>query len=636
MTHDTSTREAETARDAETRTTTKPAMTEPAVTELAVTEPASGLRPGAARDGAEDGASRMGALTVMGRLTRLIGNLRPYIALATVLGVLGHLCATAIGVFGAYAVASLLGVAGPVTPSNAVWLAVACAVLRGILRYGEQMCNHFLAFSVLARIRDKVFGALRRLSPAKLEGRGKGDLVSLITSDIELLEVFYAHTLSPASIALIYSLAMCAFLASFDWRLALLAAASYLVVGVLVPIVTSRHAGDGGTRVRGDSAAMSDYVLDSLRGIEETIQYGCQEERAAQMDDVTARAARDEDRLARTQSANRAFASAVVWGADIAMIALACGLFHAGAIGMDGVLVPVIAFLGSFGPVSALADLGGGLQNTLAAGRRVLGLLDETPAVREVTGRPAIEFDGIAADRVTFAYPATGIAQAAAGAMPGRPVPTSAGPSDGSGQGLPVLRDVSLVVPRGRVVGIVGRSGSGKSTLLRLLMRFWDPQSGTVGVSGRDIRTVNTEDLRRIESFVTQDTQMFHDTIRGNLLIARPDATQEQLEAACRKASVHEFIMTLPEGYDTPVGELGDTLSSGERQRIGLARAFLHGGDLLLLDEPTSNLDSLNEATVLRSLVEERGGRTVVLVSHRESTMSIADEVHRMAGGRMA
>ena len=543
-------------------------------------------------------------------MAKLIGLVKPltgYMLLAIFMGLLGHLCACLITVLGGYAVANLLGISVPVTLTAVFVLVVVFALCRAGLRYGEQSCNHFIAFKLLALLRDKVFRALRRLSPAKLEGRGKGDLISVLTSDIELLEVFYAHTISPAAIALLFTVILCLLIGSFHWALGLLALAAYLVVGLLIPWVTSRLSGTDGMEFRTKSGRLSGFVLDSLRGLSETIQYGGGNRRLEEMEERTRQLSRDEKRMKRTSGLNAAAANTVILLFDLAMLFLSTLLFWQGQVGFDGVLIPTIALFSSFGPTVALANLGSTLQNTFAAGNRVLDLLEEEPVVKDIAGRPDIDFTGAAVDHVTFAYDQETI-----------------------------LRDISLEIPAHSVVGIVGKSGSGKSTLLKLLMRFWKVEQGTVSLSGRSVEQINTKNLRELESFVTQETQLFHDSIRNNLLIAKLDATQEELEAACKKASVHDFILTLPQGYDTPVGELGDTLSGGERQRLGLARAFLHDAPFLVLDEPTSNLDSLNEGVILRSLKEQREDKTVVLVSHRRSTMGIADTVYSVEQGRMS
>lgn len=551
---------------------------------------------------------RRSGFAVMARLVGLVRPLAGYMALAVAMGLAGHLCATALTVLGAYGALSVVGEASLPLAGVAAAMA-ACAVARGALRYGEQACNHFIAFKLLALIRDRVFRALRRLAPAKLEGRGKGELISVITSDIELLEVFYAHTISPVLIALAFCAVLIAFIGSFGASLGAYAALAYATVGIALPWLASRASGDGGLRFRTRSGELAGFVLDSLRGLDEIQQYGCGEGRLAELRARTDALAADEGRLKRVAALDAAVSGAVVLVLDVGMLLLsawvAWGQAASGQAAPAGVLVPTVALMGSFGPVIALANLGSTLQSTFAAGNRVLDILDETPKVEDVSGREPVGFEGAAARDVVFSY-----------------------------DGEPVLRGISLDAPEGSIVGITGRSGSGKSTLLKLFMRFWEPDAGAVQVSGRGVSDIDTADLRALEAYVTQDTHLFRDSIRENLRIAKPDATDAEIEEACRKASVHEFIRTLPQGYDTPVGELGDALSGGERQRIGLARAFLHDAPFLLLDEPTSNLDSLNEAVVLRALARERAGRTVLLVSHRASTMRIADTVVSVEDGR--
>ena len=590
---------------------------------------------------------RRSGFTVMARLVGLVKPLTGYMILAVLMGFIGHLCAAFITILGGYAVLNALGFSTTVSVKTVFICVLLFALLRAVLRYAEQGCNHFIAFKLLAMIRDKVFQALRKLCPAKLEGRDKGDLISLITSDIELLEVFYAHSISPVAIAFLFTVVMSLFIGDFHPALGLLALLAYLSVGIIIPLVTSRLSGTGAARgesstgtvetegvrksqpaatvetegVRKGQAAgsaagnaamefrvrsgeLSSFVLDSLRGLSETIQYGQGEARLAEMNVRTDALSGDEKRMKRISGRNMAATNTAILFFDLCMLFAGAMLYQRGRVDFSGVLIPSIAMFASFGPVIALANLGSTLQSTFAAGNRVLDILDEKPVTEEITDGIAIDgknaaFGGARAEKVRFSY--------------GNEV---------------ILEDLSLVFRPGRITGVMGRSGSGKSTLLKLLMRFWKTDSGKISISGREIDSINTASLRNCESFVTQETHLFHDSIRNNLRIAKLDATEEEIEAACRKASVHDFIMTLPQGYDTPVGELGDTLSGGERQRLGLARAFLHDAPFLLLDEPTSNLDSLNEGVILKSLCEEGEDRTVVLVSHRQSTMRIADTVY--------
>ena len=541
-------------------------------------------------------------LNVMARLIGLVKPMLGFMLLAIVMGLLGNLCATFITVFGGYAI---LYVLHPEWSMSLGWVFAAVllfALVRGFLRYAEQSCNHFIAFKLLALIRDKVFGALRRLCPAKLEGKDKGDLISVITSDIELLEVFYAHTISPICIAFLFCLIMVLFIGRIHTALGVLALSAYAVVGIVIPLVTSKRSGDDGIQFRSSAGKLSAFVLDSLRGLPETVQYGQGRKRLAEMDAQSDALSQTEAHMKCTAGKNTAAVNTTILLFDLAMLFLSAKL-----AGFEGCLIASLAMMSSFGPVVSLAALGATLQNTFAAGNRVLDILDESPVAPDVTGKANVEFHGAAAENVSFSY-----------------------------GGEQILEDLSLSIPEGKVIGITGRSGSGKSTLLKLFMRFWPVTEGKVTVSGKSVDEINTENLRDMESFVTQQTHLFHDSIRKNLCIAKLDATEEEIIAACKKASVHDFIMGLPKGYDTEVGELGDTLSGGERQRLGLARAFLHNAPFLLLDEPTSNLDSLNEAVILKALQTECQDKTVILVSHRKSTMGIADTVYSVERGRLS
>ena len=535
-------------------------------------------------------------MEVMSKLIRLVKPLTGFMLLAIFMGLIGHLCATFITVFGGFAVLEILDYDTPLTLTIIFVGVVLFAVVRGFLRYGEQSCNHYIAFKLLALIRDKVFRALRKLCPAKLESRDKGNLISVITSDIELLEVFYAHTISPIAIAVLFGVIMCVFIGSYHAVLGLIALVAYIVVGGVIPVLTSKHSGDTGIRFRTKSGELSGFILDSLRGLSEILQYNQGVNRLNKMNDMTDALAKDEAQMKRIAGRNNAVTNTAILTFDLAMLFTSVLLMKNDVVGFTAVIIPTIALMSSFGPVVALASLGSTLQNTLAAGNRVLDILEETPVVEEITGHQEVQFTGASVKNVTFAY-----------------------------NNETILEDVSLDIPKGKVIGIVGKSGSGKSTLLKLLMRFWNVQKGIVKISDTDIDRINTSNLRDMESFMTQETHLFHDSIRNNLKIAKLDATEEEIVSACKKASVHDFIMSLPNGYDTAVGELGDTLSGGERQRLGLARAFLHNAPFLLLDEPTSNLDSLNEAVILKSLKEEGQDKTVMLVSHRQSTMRIAD-----------
>ena len=476
-----------------------------------------------------------------------------------------------------------------------------------MLHYGEQYCNHFIAFKLLAIIRHKVFAVLRKLCPAKLEGRDKGNLISIITSDIELLEVFYAHTISPIAIAVLTSLVMVCFIGAQYPTAGVIALAGYLVVGAVIPLWNGRRGAGEGMAFRNDFGELNSFILDSLRGLDETIQYDKGAERMAQMNERSDDLGQLQKKLNRHEASQLSVTNMVILLFSFGMLFFMLHAYRNGDVSYDRMLIAVIAMMGSFGPVVALSNLSNNLNQTLASGERVLSLLEEKPKIKEVSGMEDIRFEGAGAEHVDFAY-----------------------------EEEQILKDYSVELPKGKIIGIHGASGSGKSTLLKLLMRFWDTDNGRVHISGQDVKEINTVNLRDMESYVTQETWLFHDSMANNIAVGKPGASREEIMEAAKKASIHDFIMTLPQEYDTKVGELGDTLSGGEKQRIGIARAFLHDAPFMLLDEPTSNLDSLNEGIILKSLRESREDRTVVLVSHRASTMRIADTVYSVDHGRIS
>ncbi len=599
---------------------------------------------------------RRSAIQIMGSLIGLVKPLLHIMLAAIILGTLGYLCAIFLTILAGQVIVHglLTGVAGMIVPVDNMWLVftpvktiitvmIIIAVLRGILHYVEQYCNHFIAFKLLAIIRHKVFAALRKLCPAKLEGRDKGNLISIITTDIELLEVFYAHTISPIAIATLTSIIMVIFIGRYHWLAGVLALAAYLIVGVVIPMWNGKRGSQKGMEFRTNFGELNSFVLDSLRGLDETIQYGQGEKRKEQMSERSKNLAGMQESLSKMEGSQRSFTNMVILLASFGMLALTIWLYDKGTMGFEGILTCTIAMMGSFGPVVALSSLSNNLNQTLASGERVLSLLEETPLVEEIPGDVEIsgaesmghEFTGAEAENVTFAYKVNG----SEGDRQGEPdrAGKCPGAEDGLGRDNEVILDnYSLKLQPGKITGIHGASGSGKSTLLKLLMRFWDVQDGSVSVDGTDVRKIPTKHLRDMESYVTQETHLFHDSIANNIAIAKPGASREEIMEAAKKASINDFIMTLPKGYDTEVGELGDTLSGGEKQRIGIARAFLHECPLILLDEPTSNLDSLNEGIILKSLKESAEKKTVVLVSHRVSTMNVADVVYEMENGRIS
>lgn len=550
---------------------------------------------------------RRSGIKIMGNLIGLVKPLIHVMLVAIAMGVVGFLCSIFISILGGYAILDILNFEIGISLKTIFILLILCAVFRGILRYAEQACNHFIAFKLLAIIRNKVFTALRRLAPAKLEGKDKGNIIAIITSDIELLEVFYAHTISPIVIAVLTSAIMVLFIGRYHFVFALIAVAGYITVGVIIPLIISHIGKDTGSTYRNEFGELNSVLLDSLRGLSESIQYQAGDERLKEINNKTKKIEGLQKNLKKFEGLQSTVTDMAILIFFIVMFVVSLVFYNNGYVGFDGVIIPSIAMMSSFGPVVALSNLSNNLLQTLASGNRVLDLLEEEPMVEDIIGKKEVKFEGIKAENVTFSY-----------------------------DNEVILENFSLDIQPNQIYGIQGKSGSGKSTLLKLFMRFWDVNSGAVKVSNQDVREINTSNLRDMESYVTQETYLFHDTIANNIKIAKLDASMEEVISAAKRASVHDFIMSLPKGYDTNVGELGDSLSGGEKQRIGIARAFLHDAPFLMLDEPTSNLDSLNEGIILKSLKEECKNKTVLFVSHRASTLNIADTVFKMNEKRVS
>ena len=561
---------------------------------------------------------RRSGIAIMGKLIVLIKPLLHVMAVAILLGVTGYLCAISLTILGAktlgLATGGFLsdtvkylsenaGVSEKITGIMTAMILVA--VFRGVFHYIEQYCNHFIAFKLLAVIRHKVFAALRKLCPAKLEGRDKGNLISIITTDIELLEVFYAHTISPIAIAIAVSLIMIIFIGSYSVAAGVFALIAYLVIGVVIPIINGKRGGTLGMKFRNAVGELSSFVLGELRGIDETIQYGAGEKKKKAIYDKSVNLSKIQKELAEAEGRQRGFTNGAIQLFSYGMLLLTLILYSNSIIEFEAVVICTVAMMSSFGPVVALSALSNNLNQTLASGERVLALLEEEPEVAEVeVGKDSIslsEFTGAKAKAVDFSY-----------------------------GDKKILEDFTLEIKKGKILGIHGASGSGKSTFLKLLMRFWETDSGEILISNKDIKKIVTEDLRKLEGYVTQETHLFTGTIAENIALGKPEAKLSEIKEAAKAASIDEFITSLPNGYDTKVGELGDTLSSGEKQRLGIARAFLYNAPFILLDEPTSNLDSLNEGIILKALKEKSKGRTILLVSHRDSTMNIVDEMVEM------
>lgn len=601
---------------------------------------------GRAKSGATDNT---GAL--IRRLLREVGPLRPTMIAACVFGTLGHLAATFLPVFGVLALFAVLEepVWGVTMTVGFAAMAV-CAVIRGLMRYAEQYMNHNVAFKLLALFRSKAFAAMRRLTPAKLDGRGKGDLIALITTDVELLEIFFAHTISPVVIAIVTTVAFAVALAFLNpWFVPLLIV-MHLLVGVALPRLFATGVRYLGPNIRRDAASLDDTMLDDMRGLDEIIRFGAGERRLGAILERSRELWRQRVKLSLNNGRFGGIGGVMVVLATALAGALALVLAWYGLAAVGGVgelFAAVVLIASSFGPTLALSALPASLTQTFASARRLFALMDEVPAVEE-TGTSTPAYSGMALDHVSFAYPDqmaghgsnpnTDLDQDANGTMRHALTDHAAG----------VFTDLSLEIPAHGILGVQGPSGRGKSTMLKLLMRYWDPQAGLVTMSGEDLRTVEAHHRRRVQTLLSQETYLFDGTIRENLLMALGDRTADDggeagdalLRGALAKASALQLVDSLPDGLDTQVGELGGRLSEGERQRIGLARVFLRHADLVLLDEPTSRLDAFNEAVILQSInelaSEPRGddsagqGVAIVLVSHRDSTMRVADTVIRI------
>ena len=551
---------------------------------------------------------RKNGFVVMGHLLKLVTPLAHIMAFTITMGTLGFLAAIFIMVLGAMGLVNLLNFDTHLSFSGILTALIVLAVARGALRYLEQVSGHYIAFKLLALLRDKVFSSLRRLAFVKLQDKQAGQLVSLVTNDIELLEVFYAHTIAPIMIAFFTSAILLLVFGHLSGWFVVVALAAYLTVGVILPIITTKLAREDGRRYRELVGKMNDFFLDSVRGMKEIQLFGYAKQR---LDEIQQRSQKIDtafERIKDQEAKVRVYTEVAVSAFNIIMLFTGLILFSLDKIDFSAFLIGVILLMSSYGPVIALSNLSSNLLQTLASGERVLSLLAEEPELKDVESAIDLkEVSRIDVESVSFAY--------------------------GEEQ---ILSDVSLSVKKGEILGIHGRSGSGKSTLLKLLMRFYDPKSGSIQINGESLPNINTRSLRDNMAYITQQTYIFNETIEENIRLARRDTTLEEIMEAAKKASIHDFILSLPEGYQTKMTELGGNLSDGEKQRIGIARAFLHNAPIILLDEPTSNLDSLNEAMILKSLLNVKAEKLIILVSHRQSTMAICDQVIGIENGRMS
>lgn len=543
------------------------------------------------------------------KLIVFVKPLSGVMSITVILRVLGFIIAAAIPVLGGVGIVSLLGLkvfGVSVSLDFVIKGLIVCAVSRGILRYGEQLSGHYIAFTLLALIRDKIFTAMRKLAFVKLQKKDSGSLLSIITADIELLEVFYAHTIAPAASAVLYFIFAVIIFGKIHIVLSFTVALIYIVMGVLLPLLFAKMDDGAGVEYRKKMSSLNSFFLDSLLGIKEIIFFDKIRERKENIEKRGDAISGTFKLLKNFEGKTFALTEATLTLCNFLMLGVSAFLLVKGEIDFASFLISNLMLLSGYGPIIAVSGLAVNLQQTFASAERVFSLLDEEPELKEVTDGQNVSFENIAADNINFRY-----------------------------DNMEVLKDVSLSVKKDEIVGLCGKSGSGKSTLLRLLMRFFDPLSGEVKMNGIDIKKINTASLREAISYITQQTYIFKKSIYENIHLANRNASREEVIEAAKKAAIHDFIMSLPAGYDTKMAELGGNLSSGEKQRLGLARAFLHKAPLLLLDEPTGNLDSLNEALILNSIYQEKKDKGVLIVSHRKSTVNAADKIVYIENGRV-
>ena len=541
--------------------------------------------------------NRQSGMKIMARLIKILKPLAPVMMITISFGVLGFLAAIAITTFGGVAIATKLGIDMSVTFKTSITVIIVCAVLRGLLRYIEQYSGHYIAFKILAILRDKVYKALRKLAPSKLESKEKGNLISVITSDIELLEVFYAHTVAPIAIAIITSIIIALVLGSINIYFGLISAGFYIIVGYVIPVFSSKYGNKAGVEYREEFAKTNSFLLESLKGIKEVLLFNQGEKRLAKINENSDRLNAKLDDIKKHEGIIRACTDVTIMIAILTFLFVGIHLMQNNVLNLGELIVAIVLLSSSFGPVVALSNLSNNLIHTFACAQRLFDILDEVPAVDEVEGEITLKTSEMSIENMDFNY---------------------------GDRNEKLLNNINLDIRKGEKIAILGESGCGKSTLLKLMMRFWDVNNGSINIDNKNIKNVPTKTLRKTQTLVTQETFLFNDSIENNIKIGKIDATEEEVIEACKKASIHDFITTLPQGYKTNVGELGGNLSSGERQRLG--RAFLHDGDILILDEPTSNLDTLNEAEILKSLENHCKDKTVVMVSHRKSSAAICDK----------
>lgn len=545
---------------------------------------------------------RKSGFSIMKRLIVELKPLAPVMFITVFMGVLGFLAAIGITVFGSIAISSLIDSTINFSFKTALILMIVLGILRGPLRYGEQLSGHYIAFKILVILRDKVFSALRKLAPAKLESMEKGNLISMITSDIELLEVFYAHTIAPISIAIITNSIMGFILLSINVKVGVVGIIGYILIGFGVPYISSSFGKEAGVQYREAFGKTNSYILDSLIGIKEVLIFNNGKERRENIKKLSERLNEKQKVIKKHEGIIRAFSDLIIMLTILIALYIAYLEVLKGTMTIGELIIGVTLIASSFGPVVALSNLSNNLLLTFASAQRIFDILDEKPSVEEVLGEGMKVKNKICYKNVCFAY---------------------MGKEN-------VLKDINIDINLGDKIAIIGESGTGKSTFVKLLMRFWDVTKGEINLGSKNIKEIQTKELRKKISLMGQETSLFNMSIEENIKIGKLDATLDEVKEAAKKAGIHEFIESLEDGYKTKVGELGGNLSSGEKQRIGLARVFLRESDIVILDEPTSNLDTLNEGIILKSIRAHLKNKTLILITHRKSTAKVCDKVFRI------
>lgn len=535
------------------------------------------------------------------KLLSLLKDLKIQMFFAILFGSIGHIFASLLPGLGAYYLGRMI-LKENINLQTLAIILFSLAILRALFKYFEQLLNHYIAFKILAVIRDKVFKKLRSLGPAKMQGKDKGELISIISSDIELLEVFYAHTISPVCIAIIHTLFFTVLLFKYSPLYSLILLTFHILLGVFIPIVTEKSAGEVGKIQRKLHSKLNLLILESFKGIKEIINFSYFDKRYKEIEKTASRLNKSTKTLSQKTSDNFVLSALLILIGNLVFILCGLALYTGGKVDVLGLIFPIAIFISSFGPTSALSSLANNLILTFACVKRVIGLLEEDPLVAENIGGKEINYENLSLDKVKFSY-----------------------------NEMKLIEDLDLQMGLNEIIGLKGRSGCGKSTIIKLIMRFYEAKDGKILLNGVDIKNINTKSLRENISYLSQDTYLFKGTIRENLKVAKRDASEKDLILACKKANIYDFILSLENGFDTEIVKENNQISTGQAQRIALARIFLRKAKLYLLDEPTANIDALNEAIILKSLYDERKDKSIIISSHRQSSLRICDEIVEIA-----